>query len=107
MWQYQQLRLTELIQLPETGEQPIRQKIYDQANHLVLEEGAPLQAPVATRSTPIVVAGSTVGVFVVEESLRKTLNETWLVAFVCSLIGFGAYVALRIFPVAGARSDAQ
>ena len=40
MWQYQQLRLAELIQLPETGEQPIRQKIYDQANRLVLEEGA-------------------------------------------------------------------
>ena len=71
MWQYQQLRLAELIQLPETGEQPIRQKIYDQANRLVLEEGAPLDAPIVTRSIPIVVAGSTVGVFVVEESLRR------------------------------------
>ena len=52
-----------------------------------------------TRSIPIVVAGSTVGVFVVEESLRETLYETWLVAFVCSLIGFGAYFALRTFPL--------
>ena len=99
MWQYQQLRLAELIQLPETGQQPIRQKIYDQAHRLVLEEGAPLDAPVATRSVPIVVAGATVGVFVVEESLRTTLNETGLVAFVCSLIGFAAYFALRIFPL--------
>ena len=63
MWQYQQLRLAELIQLPETGEQPIRQKIYDQANRLVLEEGAPLDAPVVTRSIPIVVAGSDRGCF--------------------------------------------
>src|SRR5664280_2015237 len=84
MWQYQQLRLAELIQLPETGQQPIRQKIYDQAHRLVLEESAPLDAPVATRSVPIVVAGATVGVFVVEESLRTTLNETGLVAYVCS-----------------------
>ncbi len=99
VWQYQQLRLAELIQLPETGEEPIRQKIYDQANRLVLEDGAHLGAPIATRSTPIVVAGSTVGVFVVEESLRKTLYETWIVAFVCSLIGFGAYFALRTFPL--------
>ena len=99
MWQYQQLRLTELIQLPEAGAQPIRQKIYDQANRLVLEEGGPLQAPTTSRSVPIVVAGSTVGVFVVEESLRETLYETWLVAFVCSLIGFGAYLALRTFPL--------
>jgi diguanylate cyclase (GGDEF)-like protein/PAS domain S-box-containing protein len=99
MWQYQQLRLAELIQLPETGAQPIRQKIYDRANRLVLEEGAPLGAPVMTRSTPIVIAGSTVGIFVVEESLRKILDETGLVAIVCSLIGFAAYFALRIFPL--------
>jgi diguanylate cyclase (GGDEF)-like protein len=98
-WQYQQLRLAELIQLPETGAEPIRQKIYDRINRLVLEEGGPLQAPTVRRSVPIVVAGSTVGVFVVEESLRETLYETWLVAFVCSLIGFGAYFALRIFPL--------
>jgi len=99
MWQYQQLRLAELIQLPDTGAQPIRQKIYGLANRLVLEEGAPLDAPVAARSSPIVVAGSTVGVFVVEESLRETFYETGLVAFVCSLIGFAAYFALRIFPL--------
>jgi hypothetical protein len=73
MWQYQQLRLAELIQLPDTGAQPIHQKIYDLANRLVLEEGAHLGAPVVTRSVPIVVAGSTVGVFAVEESLRETL----------------------------------
>jgi PAS domain-containing protein len=99
IWQYQQLRFAELIQLPETGEQPIRQKIYDLANRLVLEEGAHLGAPVVTRSAPIVIAGSTVGVFIVEESLRKTLYETGLVAIVCSLIGFAAYFALRIFPL--------
>jgi diguanylate cyclase (GGDEF)-like protein/PAS domain S-box-containing protein len=99
IWQYQQLRLADLIQLPETGEQPIRQKIYDQSGRLVLEEGAPLAAPVATRSTPIVVAGSTMGVFIVEESLRETLYGTGLVAIVCSLIGFAAYFALRIFPL--------
>src|SRR5450759_5376887 len=99
MWQYQQLRLAELIQLPDTGAQPIRQKIYGLANRLVLEEGAPLDAPVAARSSSIVAAGSTVGVFVVEESLRETFYETGLVAFVCSLIGFAAYFALRIFPL--------
>src|SRR5450631_4348464 len=64
MWQYQPERLAELIKLPVTDEQPIRQLIYDQNNRLVLEEGARVGAPVATRSVPIVVAGSTVGVFV-------------------------------------------
>src|SRR5664279_4792510 len=99
MWQYQPERLAELIKLPVTDEQPIRQIIYDQNNRLVLEEGAAVGAPVATRSVPIVVAGSTVGVFVVEESLQEILSETWLVAFVSTFIGFGAYFALRIFPL--------
>ncbi|HEY4980846.1 MAG TPA: diguanylate cyclase [Pseudolabrys sp.] len=99
LWQYQRLRLADLIQLPEIGEQPIRQKICDQSNRLVLEGGAPLAAPVATSRTPIVVAGSTVGSFVVEESLRETLYGTGLVAIVCSLIGFAAYLALGIFPL--------
>jgi diguanylate cyclase (GGDEF)-like protein len=99
MWQYQQLRLAELIQLPESGAQPIRQKIYDQANRLVLEESVTLASPVVSRSVPIVVAGSTVGTFVVEESLQKTLHETWLIAFVSTIIGFAAYLAMRTFPL--------
>ncbi len=65
----------------------------------MLEEGGPLKVPVVDRSAPIVVAGSTVGFVAVEESLQKTLYATWLVAFVCSLIGFGAYFALRTFPL--------
>ena len=98
-WQYQQLRLAELIQMPEAGEQPIRQKIYDRTDRLVLDEGGPLDSPVLARSAPIVVAGSTVGILVAEESLRPTLYQTWLVAFVCLVIGFAAYFALRIFPL--------
>ena len=46
MWQYQQLRLAEMIQLPEAGKRPIRQKIYDADGHLVLDEGTALPAPV-------------------------------------------------------------
>jgi diguanylate cyclase (GGDEF)-like protein len=99
MWQYQQLRLAELIQLPDAGDGPIRQKLYDQAGRPVLDDATPLPAPTIARSTPIIVGGATVGVLVAEESLRNTLEETWLVAFVCCLIGFGAYFALRVFPL--------
>ena len=99
MWQYQQLRLAELIQLPEIGQQPIHQKIYDKANRLVLEEGAPVNAPAMVRSTPIVVSGATVGILTVEESVRPNLYNTGLVALLSSLIGFAAYFALRIFPL--------
>ncbi|MGB0084705.1 MAG: EAL domain-containing protein [Rhodomicrobiaceae bacterium] len=99
MWQYQELRLAELIQLPETGKQRVNQKIFDLDNHLVVDEGVRVTAPVMTSRVPIVVAGSTAGTFVIEESLLKTLYETGLVAIVSSLIGFAAYFALRTFPL--------
>ena len=99
VWPRQQMRLTELIKLPDIGGWRVRRKIYDQDNRLVLDEGGPLVSPAVGRSAPIVVAGSTIGVFVVEESLQNTLYNTWLVAFACSLIGYGAYFALRIFPL--------
>jgi len=99
MWKYQQLRLAELIQLPATGEQPIRQKIYGRDDNLVLDEDTVLGAPIVSRRVPIVVAGSTVGALVVEESLRKTLYETALAAVLSSLVGFGAYFGLRTFPL--------
>ena len=99
MWQYQQLRLSELIQLPEAGELPVRQKIYDQAGNLVLEEGASLAAPIISRGAPIVVSGSTVGSLAIETSLRQLLQQTWLVVFLSVLLGFAMYFSVRWFPL--------
>ena len=99
MWQYQQPRLEELIQLPETGEQPLRQKIYNGDGALVLEWGAVLPAPVLARRAPIVVTGSTVGSLVVEASLRKALRDTGYVAVLSILLGFVVYGAVRVFPL--------
>ncbi len=99
MWQYQQLRLSELVQLPEGGEQPIRQKVYDQNEELVLDEGPDLAAPVMARRTPIVVGGSAVGSLVAEASLRETLVQTGFVALLSTLLGFAIYFAVRAFPM--------
>ncbi len=99
LWQYQQLRLAEVIQLPEAGEQPIAQKIFDQDGALVLSEGPPLAAPVIVRRAPIVVSGTTVGTLVAETSLRDTLNGTWIAALLSGALGFVAYMTVRWFPL--------
>jgi diguanylate cyclase (GGDEF)-like protein len=99
MWQYQQLRLAELIQLPDSVEQPINQKIYDQNNRLVLEEDAALPGPVLQRVAPIVVGGTTVGSLIVEASLRPVLHETWFAALLSASLGFIIYLAVRFFPL--------
>jgi len=99
MWQYQQLRLSELIQLPEGGEQPIRQKVFDQNEELVLDEGPDLVAPVMTRRTPITVGGAAAGSLVAEASLRDTLYWTGFVALLSALLGFVIYLAVRALPM--------
>jgi PAS domain-containing protein len=99
MWQYQQLRLSELMQLPEGGEQPTRQQVYDLDEHLVLDEGPDLAAPVMTRRTPIVVGGLAVGSLVAEASLRATLFQTGFVALLSALLGFAIYFAVRALPM--------
>jgi len=99
LWQHQQAQLLELIKLPEASDQPTRQKIFDQNNRLVIETGGAVSQPMLSRSVPIVVVESTVGTFVIEESLQETVYETVLVAVICWLIGFGAHFALRTFPL--------
>ena len=99
MWQYQELRLSELIQLPEGGEQPIRQKVFDQNEKLVLDEGPDLAAPIMTRRVPIVVSDAAVGSLVAEASLRDTVFQTGFVALLSALLGFAIYLAVRALPM--------
>ena len=99
MWQYQQLRIEELIQLPEAGEQPIRQQVYDAGGRLVFEIGAYVPAPVVARSSPILVNGKTVGRLVVEASLRDSFGETGIVALLSALFGVVVFGTVRVFPL--------
>ncbi len=99
MWQYQRLRLDELIQLPEAFEQPIQQRIYDQAGRLVLDHGLPMAGPIMARRVPIVVAGAAVGSLVAETSLRKLAAETGFAAVLSTLLGLFMYFGLRILPL--------
>ena len=99
LWQYQQVRLADLIKLPEVGEQPINQKIHDRDGKPVLAGDTSLRGPVVGRSAPIVVSGTTVGTLVIETSLSEVLQQTLLVAFLGASLGFVAYLAVRWFPM--------
>ncbi|HVZ52999.1 MAG TPA: EAL domain-containing protein [Pseudolabrys sp.] len=99
LWQYQQLRLSEIVQLPAGGGGPIRQKIYDADGRLVLDDGDAVAAPVLSRKASIVVSGATVGSLVAEASLRGTLIGTGFVAILSSILGLVMYLAARMLPL--------
>lgn len=99
LWQYQQLRLAELIELPFADEEPIQQRIFTADEQLVLEVGALPRAPIMASRVPIVVSGTVRGYFEVATSFRAQLYQAGLVAILSSLLGFAMYFALRIFPL--------
>ncbi|MBI1203556.1 MAG: EAL domain-containing protein [Rhodopseudomonas sp.] len=99
LWQYQQLRLAELIQLPERGEEPLRHIIYDLSERPVLDEDPALAGPVMERRAPILIGDSVVGYTAVQRSMTPDLYGTALAAAVGLVLGFAVYFAVRSFPL--------
>jgi len=99
LWQYQRVRLAELIEIHEANEDPVRQRVFDARNNLVLEEGPVLASPVLTRSASIIVAGAPVGRVEVHNSLREVAEKAAFVAAFSCLLGFGMFFAVRVFPL--------
>jgi len=98
MWQYQRIRLAELIQLPR-GSEPIRERIVDSQGKLVFENAVDLPLPIVTAYEPIVVAGVTVGRIYTEMSFQSELWETGIYAVFTGLLGVGILFAARNFPL--------
>ena len=98
MWQYQKIRLDEIIELPEASD-AVEQRIFDEAGNLLVVVGALPGRFRITRSVPLVVVGTTVGRLEVDAPLDPSLLRTG-VAFLISLaVGFAAYFAVRVFPL--------
>lgn len=99
LWQYQQLRLGEIIEFPETGDAPIVQAIYDKDGSLVLRQGPALPAPVIERRSPIVVSGRTVGTMAIETSLWSAIVSSFYVDALSVVLAIAAYLAMRWLPL--------
>jgi diguanylate cyclase (GGDEF)-like protein/PAS domain S-box-containing protein len=99
LWQYQRLRLSELLGETEGSDKSVRKRVRDAAGRLVVEQGEYIATPVLMRSSPIVVAGEAVGRVEVETSLRQLFRGTAVAAAFSFLLGFGMYFAVRVFPL--------
>jgi diguanylate cyclase (GGDEF)-like protein len=99
LWQYQSVRMAELIEVPEASSQPDGQRIFDDTRKLVLEVGAAPAFPAMMRAAPIVVSGEKVGHIEVAASAQSLLVGTLTVAALSCLLGFGMFFAVRVFPL--------
>ena len=99
LWQYQAVRLAELIEVPEANARGDQQRIIDAAERVIVEVGATPASPVIRRAAPIVVRGMTVGHIEVVASARPLAINTGIVAALSCLLGFAMYFAIRTFPL--------
>ena len=99
LWQYQQVRIAEVIDEIEMRSVPTRKRIVDQSGMPVINETLALAQPTIVRTAPIRVAGISVGELTLEASLRNLVLQTGLVALLSAMLGFAMYLVLRVFPL--------
>jgi PAS domain S-box-containing protein len=99
LWQYQRLRLSELLQQTDGSDKSVSRRVLDAAGGPIVDQAENIAAPTLVRRSPIVVAGDTVGHVEVATSLRELLRGTAVAAAFSFLLAFGMYFAVRVFPL--------
>ena len=99
LWQFQSIRLADVLDQVDGHDDTVRKRIVDSAGKVVLDDDAPIGAPIMMRARPIVVSGDTVGRVEIETSLQGLVAETGIVALLSALLGFGMYFAVRVLPL--------
>jgi diguanylate cyclase (GGDEF)-like protein len=99
MWQYQQVHLAEVIEIPANVGSLVRQRIADLRDNEVVQEEVVLPLPVQRVRVPLRIAGETVGWLDAEASLRPLLVRSGYVGVVSSLLGLIAWLGMRLLPL--------
>jgi diguanylate cyclase (GGDEF)-like protein/PAS domain S-box-containing protein len=98
MWPYQKIRLAELIETRKSSGEGSN-RLLDSAGKTVVAEAVRPARFLLTRSSPLIVAGATVGTIERHVPLDAMLSRLGLVALFSLLLGVCTYLAVRIFPL--------
>jgi diguanylate cyclase (GGDEF)-like protein len=99
LWQYQSLRLFELVATPEFAGELVRIGVVDQDGQEVMREDTPLAWPVLKQRVAVEVGGETIGWVEAEASLSTLMMRTGRVAGVSFLLAVFCWFAVRRFPM--------
>ncbi len=98
-WRDHGLRLAEITELPQSGDEPLHQRLVDRDGIVVAENGPPAPPPVLRRKAPVYVSGQRVGWFEAETPLAPLLWQAAVTAFASLAISVAAFFAFRMFPL--------
>ncbi len=99
LWQYEQLRLEELLARRMQRNQSETRRIFDLSNTLVAENGTPLRPPLITRRFELTDAGARTGSLEISATLFPLLVRSALVALLGIFCGAVIFITLRVLPL--------
>lgn len=103
MWQFEQVRLAELLERRSEGGVPENRRILDRREMIVAEHADALPPPIVKRHHDIFDAGVPVATIEISRSLNPLLVETAVVALAALLFGALVFVVLRTIPLRAVR----
>ena len=99
LWQYEQVRLEELLRRHRHDGHKDALRILDRQNRLIAESIAVLKPPLITRRFGLLDAGANVGTIEISDSLYPLLRRTGLTALFGLFCGTVIFVTLRVLPL--------
>jgi diguanylate cyclase (GGDEF)-like protein len=99
MWQFQSVRLHEVIELPIADYASYRQSIISSSGNAVYADSHALAWPTLSRQVPIIVSGQEVGRLVIETSLRSLVIETVWITLASALVALFSLVVVHLWPI--------
>lgn len=103
MWQFEQVRLAELLERRSSAGVPESRRILDRQGTIVAEHSDPLVKPAVVRRHDIYDAGVAVATIEISRSLYPLMLKTTVVAVGSSLFGVFVFVVLRTIPLRAVR----
>jgi diguanylate cyclase (GGDEF)-like protein len=97
LWQYQSLRISEIVHLP--GYNDLNQRVLDADGRIVVQEGPAVGFPRLQERSPIEVAGERVGELVVSLSWVSALIEIGFVSLASFALASLSYFAICSLPL--------
>lgn len=99
MWQYEQVRLVELLERRMDEDVPETHRIWDLNGNLVAEHAQPVSLPRVSRGHVVYDAGHPVARIEIIRSLRPVLINTGMVAVFSALMGCFVFWMLKLLPL--------
>ena len=99
LWRYEGQRLEEFLShRPPDNRKEVR-RIFDEKGVLIAEQDENLDPPLMKRYSPLFDSGHVVGRLEISRSLRQLFDSTAKLTFAAGLLGFFAYLFMRMVPL--------